>query len=499
MKMSYDILLIGFATLMIAIIMVFFFVMLFLYQLIKKRFIGEIQNPSSKIRDKKEIKPTDKKEKIKIKNKHEEKTENKRLFSKSRKEEQTTKYIDPSMSYIDMSDVNELDDFDEAIEEPKNAGKKSFLLAFSEKRRAEKIKKKEMKDQVARELEVWGLDCDGTDETEKEVEEPTNFKDKVIYLFQNTVWFKVLSFLILLGLLGLLVFIANPTYTPDELPSDQVTEIPTTAETYSDKPTTTTTSPSPTTAIELPKEDDMSQSGENKAMAANINNNSGQMANTTNSSQPLIAEPPQQQQSQGSTISGIPASYTGSNTSTQPSSSLGTLSIPSINLKNAPIMPSVSLADMAKGVGHFNETSLSNGNVGLAAHNNTFFQYLKDVNIGDTVEYTVEGVKKEYKIVSKEQIAYNDWSVLSSTDTNQLTMISCVRNQPEKRLAVFAVEVGQEANFQTPVQKAPVASQSQVNSGNSQTQAISNELQNEGYHDEGGGYSDYIGTYTGGY
>lgn len=489
--MSYDILLIGFATLMVAIILVFFFVMLFLYQMIKKQYIGE-KNQKLVTEDVLSYKPKtkQKKEKHFFNGRDDGRIKKDKAYEPARKtaEKLVTTKKDVNIPYVDMTNYDVEEGCDEDTE-TLSTGKANLFSAFSEKRKAKKIKKKEMKDQVAKELEVWGIEDADIEESEKDVEEPINLKDKLIYLFQNTVWFKIVCFAVVVGLLALLVVLANPTYTTEAPGTTQTTDTPSTSNT--ETPSTTAPPTSPT--VTLPKEDDLTKVGENKAMAAQINNNNGQMGNTTNSSQPLIAEPPQQQAQAVSTGGSIPSSYTGSSTNSQPSGSLGTLSIPSINLKNAPIMPSVSLGDMAKGVGHFTETPLDGGNIGLAGHNNTFFQYLKDVNIGDVVEYTVDGVTNKYEVVSKEQIAYNDWSVLSSTDTNQLTMISCVRNQPDKRLAVFAVELGQS------VKNAPSQQTPTVKSGTVVTKPYSNEWQDNGYHDEGGGYSDYIGTFTGGY
>ena len=50
-------------------------------------------------------------------------------------------------------------------------------------------------------------------------------------------------------------------------------------------------------------------------------------------------------------IGPTPENYTGSNTVSQPAGAIGSLSIPSINLKNAPVMGSVEMSDLAKGTG----------------------------------------------------------------------------------------------------------------------------------------------------
>ena len=58
--------------------------------------------------------------------------------------------------------------------------------------------------------------------------------------------------------------------------------------------------------------------------------------------------------------------------------------IPSINLK-ANISEGTSKETMDKFVGHFEETSKTNGNIGLAAHNrgyeNNYFSYLKKCHL----------------------------------------------------------------------------------------------------------------------
>ncbi|MBO5149950.1 MAG: sortase, partial [Anaerotignum sp.] len=97
-------------------------------------------------------------------------------------------------------------------------------------------------------------------------------------------------------------------------------------------------------------------------------------------------------------VGNTPATYTGSHTTRQPSGSIGTISIPSINLKNAPVMGSVELSDLSKGTGHFENTPVFDGNVGIAGHNNTHFKYLVNVDIGDQIQYTVNGVTRTYQV-----------------------------------------------------------------------------------------------------
>lgn len=188
-------------------------------------------------------------------------------------------------------------------------------------------------------------------------------------------------------------------------------------------------------------------------------------------------------------IGNTPASYTGSNTTKQPSGSIATISIPSINLKNAPVMGSVELSDLAKGTGHFENTPILDGNVGIAGHNNTHFKYLANVDIGDEINYTVNGVTRTYKVTDMRAISDMDWGVFTDYGDNRLTLITCEHAVPNRRIAVTAIQVGADSGVAT----APIPAATNVK-GNSGFHQDSGQ-----YHDAGSGYTDYIGTFTGTY
>lgn len=114
--------------------------------------------------------------------------------------------------------------------------------------------------------------------------------------------------------------------------------------------------------------------------------------------------------------------------------------IPNINLE-AEIQQGTSLDVLEKAVGHFENTSFFYGNIGLAAHNNTFFKNLKNVKIGDKIIYESEYGKKEYKINTIEEIKDTDWSYLQNTQENKITLITCVKNMPHLRLCVQGSEI----------------------------------------------------------
>ena len=97
-------------------------------------------------------------------------------------------------------------------------------------------------------------------------------------------------------------------------------------------------------------------------------------------------------------------------------------------------------------VGHFDETVLINGNVGLAAHNRgykvNYFKNLKKLEIGDRIYYTYLGHKKEYIIDKITIIKDTNWGPLANTKENRITLITCIENEPEYRLCVQAIEIG---------------------------------------------------------
>lgn len=183
-------------------------------------------------------------------------------------------------------------------------------------------------------------------------------------------------------------------------------------------------------------------------------------------------------------VGNTPATYTGSHTTRQPSGSIGTISIPSINLKDAPVMGSVELSDLSKGTGHFENTPVFDGNVGIAGHNNTHFKYLVNVDIGDQIQYTVNGVTRTYQVTDMRAISDTDWGVFTDYGDNRLTLVTCEHLVPNSRIAVTAIQVGSDSGRSNgSVYTGKVNSSFHQDSGD--------------YHDAGSGYTDYIGVFTG--
>lgn len=122
---------------------------------------------------------------------------------------------------------------------------------------------------------------------------------------------------------------------------------------------------------------------------------------------------------------------------------IGQLSIPSIGL-NKYIYEGTSTANMRKGIAHFDSTSGWQGNVALAGHNRgnyAYFGKLKDVQVGDTVQYKTAYGTATYQVSAINERATTDTSGLAQDGTNKLTMYTCKANQPDVKLEVVATLV----------------------------------------------------------
>ena len=122
---------------------------------------------------------------------------------------------------------------------------------------------------------------------------------------------------------------------------------------------------------------------------------------------------------------------------------LATLKIPAVDL-NVKVYQGTGSKTLARGVGHFEETSIWNGNIALAAHNrgtNDYFGEIHTLDIGDRITLTTKLGTRTYKVVSVEKISETDRSELSPSAENRLTLYTCVRDQRAYRWCVQAVEV----------------------------------------------------------
>lgn len=99
--------------------------------------------------------------------------------------------------------------------------------------------------------------------------------------------------------------------------------------------------------------------------------------------------------------------------------------------------------NLEKGVGHFTDTAVFTGNVAIAGHNrgvNSYFGEIHNLKTGDEIIYTTKLGTKKYAVTSVRKINAADFSFLRETSDNRLTLITCVKNEPNFRWCVQARE-----------------------------------------------------------
>ena len=122
--------------------------------------------------------------------------------------------------------------------------------------------------------------------------------------------------------------------------------------------------------------------------------------------------------------------------------SLGTLKIPSIGL-TVGVYEGTGSAPLLKGAGHFEGTSIWNGNIAIAGHNRGVrndFGKIHTLKSGDTITLTTVLGTRTYAVTSVSKVSVNDTSGLSASIDNQITLYTCVENQPAYRWCVRALE-----------------------------------------------------------
>ena len=117
--------------------------------------------------------------------------------------------------------------------------------------------------------------------------------------------------------------------------------------------------------------------------------------------------------------------------------------IPSIGL-SVRIYEGTDSKTLARGAGHFEDTSIWDGNVCLAAHNrgaNSYFGQIHTLDIGDKIILTTKLGTRTYKVTDVSKVSETDRSGLADSGENMLTLYTCVRNQRDQRWCVTAAEV----------------------------------------------------------
>ena len=118
--------------------------------------------------------------------------------------------------------------------------------------------------------------------------------------------------------------------------------------------------------------------------------------------------------------------------------SLGTLKIPAIGL-TVKVYQGTGSSVLKKGAGHFEETSIWDGNVALASHNRGSSDHFADIHtleVGDRITLTTKLGTRTYKVTSVSKVSETDRSGLTETVEDCITLYTCVRDQSAYRWCV---------------------------------------------------------------
>lgn len=122
---------------------------------------------------------------------------------------------------------------------------------------------------------------------------------------------------------------------------------------------------------------------------------------------------------------------------------VATLKIPQLEV-SVKVYEGTDTATLAKGAGHFPDSSIWDGNVCVAGHNrgaNCYFGQIHTLALGDKIILTTKLGTRTYAVTSVEKINEADNSMLAATFENCITLYTCVRNQSAYRWCVRAVEI----------------------------------------------------------
>ncbi len=106
---------------------------------------------------------------------------------------------------------------------------------------------------------------------------------------------------------------------------------------------------------------------------------------------------------------------------------IGRIKVPRLGV-SAILMEGVGKKTLRRGAGRIPDTAMPSeeaGNVGIAAHRDSFFRGLKDIQEDDTVELTTLEGTFRYKVEWTKIVEPDDVSVLAPTDDAALTLVTC--------------------------------------------------------------------------
>lgn len=140
--------------------------------------------------------------------------------------------------------------------------------------------------------------------------------------------------------------------------------------------------------------------------AASAGVESAQQTDRLDTFQPATNQPPQRQLAEGSLF--------------------GRIAIPRLDVSTI-VLEGVDISTLRRGAGHIPDTAQpgDHGNVGIAAHRDSFFRALKDIRKNDIVRLeTLEGTFR-YRVDWTRIVTPEETAVLDDTPDPELTLVTC--------------------------------------------------------------------------
>ena len=105
---------------------------------------------------------------------------------------------------------------------------------------------------------------------------------------------------------------------------------------------------------------------------------------------------------------------------------IGRIEVARVGL-SAMVVEGTDDATLRRAAGHIRGTTVPGqpGNIGIAAHRDTFFRPLRNVRVNDIVTLTTLKGEYRYRVVSTRVVSPDEVSVLNSTGEEILTLVSC--------------------------------------------------------------------------
>jgi sortase A len=105
---------------------------------------------------------------------------------------------------------------------------------------------------------------------------------------------------------------------------------------------------------------------------------------------------------------------------------IGKIEIPRVGL-SAVVVEGTDKATLRRAAGHIQGTAIPGqpGNIGIAAHRDTFFRPLRNVRLNDIVALTTSRARYHYRVVSMRVVGPTELSVLNPSQREILTLVSC--------------------------------------------------------------------------